>query len=45
MTKILEAKGGVEAAAWPVFLTVELEVTILGDRRWRSVARLRDENP
>jgi hypothetical protein len=45
MTKILEAKGGVEGAAWPVFLTVELEVTILGDRRWRSVARLRDENP
>ena len=45
MTKILEAEGGVEAAAWPVFPTVELEVTILGDRRWRGVARLRDENP
>jgi hypothetical protein len=45
MTKILEAEGGVEAAAWPAFPTVELEVTILGDRRWRGVARLRDENP
>jgi hypothetical protein len=45
MTKILEAKGGVEAAAWPVFPTVELEVTILGDRRWRGMARLDDENP
>jgi hypothetical protein len=45
MTKILEAKGGVEAAAWPAFPTVELEVTILGDRRWRGEARLRDENP
>ena len=45
MTKILEAKGGVEAAAWPAFPTVELEVTILGDRRWRGVARLCDENP
>jgi hypothetical protein len=45
MTKILGAEGGVEAAAWPAFPTVELEVTILGDRRWRGVARLRDENP
>ena len=45
MTKILEAKGGVEAAAWPVFPTVELEVTILVDRRWRGMARLADENP
>ena len=45
MTKILEAEGGVEAAAWPAFPTVELEVTILGGHRWRSVARLRDENP
>ena len=45
MTKILEAEGGVEAAAWPAFPTVELEVTILGDRRWRGMARLDDENP
>jgi hypothetical protein len=45
MTKILEAEGGVEAAAWPAFPAVELEVTILGDRRWRGAARLRDENP
>jgi hypothetical protein len=45
MTKILEAKGGVEAAAWLAFPTVELEVTILGDRRWRGAARLPDENP
>jgi hypothetical protein len=45
MTKILEAKGGVEAAAWPTFPTVELEVTILGDRRWRGAARLHDESP
>jgi hypothetical protein len=45
MTKILEAEGGVEAVAWPAFPTVELEVTILGGRRWRGAARLRDENP
>jgi hypothetical protein len=45
MTKILEVEGGVEAAAWPAFPTVELEVTILGDRRWRGAAGLRDENP
>jgi hypothetical protein len=45
MTKILEAEGGVEAAAWPVFPTVELEVTILGDHRWKGATRLRDENP
>jgi hypothetical protein len=45
MTKILEAEGGVKAAAWLAFPTVELEVTILGDRRWRGAARLHDENP
>ena len=45
MTKILEAEGGIEAAAWLAFPTVELEVTILGDRRWRGATRLRDENP
>ena len=45
MTKILGAEGGVEATTWPAFPTVELEVTILGHRRWRGVARLRDENP
>jgi hypothetical protein len=45
MTKILEAEGGVEAAARPAFPTVELEVTILGDCRWRGAAGLHDENP
>jgi hypothetical protein len=45
MTKILEAEGGVEAAAWLAFPTVKLEVTILGDRRWRGAAGLHDENP
>jgi hypothetical protein len=45
MTKILEAEGGVEAAAWLALPTVELEVTILGDRRSRGAAGLRDENP
>jgi hypothetical protein len=45
MTKILEAKGGVEAAAWPAFPTVELEVTILGGHRREKATRLHDENP
>jgi hypothetical protein len=45
MTKILEAEGGVEAAAWLAFPTVKLEVTILGDRRWRGAAGLHDKNP
>ena len=45
MTKILEAEGGAEAAAWFAFPTVKLEVTILGDRRWRGAAGLHDENP
>jgi hypothetical protein len=45
MTKILEAEGGVEAAAWLAFPTVKLEVTILGDHRWRGAAGLYDENP
>ena len=45
MTKILEAKGGVEAVAWPVSPTIKPEVTILGDRRWKGAAGLRDENP
>jgi hypothetical protein len=45
MTKILEAEGGVEAAAWLAFPTVKLEVTILVDRRWRGAAGLHDENP
>ena len=45
MTKILEAEGGIEAAAWLALPTVELEVTILGDRRRRGAAGLHDENP
>ena len=45
MTKILEAEGGVEAAAWLAFPTVKLEVTILGDRRRGGAAGLHDENP
>jgi hypothetical protein len=45
MTKILEAEGGAEAAARLAFPTIKLEVTILGDRRWRGAAGLHDENP
>jgi hypothetical protein len=45
MTKILEAEGGAEAAAWFAFPTVKLEVTILGDHRRRDTAGLHDENP
>jgi hypothetical protein len=45
MTKILEADGGVEAAAWLTSPTIKPEVTILGDRRWRGAAGLHDENP
>ena len=45
MTKILEAEGGVEAAAWHALPTVELEVTILGGHRRRGATRLCDENP
>jgi hypothetical protein len=45
MTKILEAKGGVEAAAWPAFPIQELEVTVLGDHRRKGATRLPDENP
>jgi hypothetical protein len=45
MTKILEAEGGVEAAAWLAFPTVKPEVTVLGDHRWRGAAGLHDGNP
>jgi hypothetical protein len=45
MTKILEAEGGVEAAAWLASSTIEPEVAIPGDHRWRGAAGLRDENP
>jgi hypothetical protein len=45
MTKILEAEGGVEAAAWLAFPTIKLEVTVLGDHRRRGATRLCDENP
>jgi hypothetical protein len=38
MTKILEAEGGAGAAARLAFPTIKLEVTILGDRRWRDAA-------
>jgi hypothetical protein len=45
MTKILEAEVGAEAAARLASPTIKLEVTILGDRRWRGAAGLHDENP
>jgi hypothetical protein len=45
MTKILEAEGGVEATAWLASPTIEPEVAIPGDHRWRGAAGLRDENP
>jgi hypothetical protein len=45
MMKILEAEGGAEAAARLTFPAIELEVTVLGDRRWRGAAGLHDENP
>jgi ribonuclease HI len=43
--KILEAEGGAEAAARFAPPAIELEVTILGDRRRRGAAGLHDENP
>jgi hypothetical protein len=45
MMNILEAEGGTKTAAWLAFPTIKLEVTILGDRRWRGAAGLHDENP
>jgi hypothetical protein len=45
MMKILEAEGGVEAAARLAFPAIKLEITVLGDRRRRGAAGLHDENP
>jgi hypothetical protein len=45
MMKILEAEGGAEAAARLAFPAIELEVTVLGDRRRRGAVGLHDENP
>jgi hypothetical protein len=45
MMKILEAEGGAEAAARLAFPAIELEVTVLGDRRRGGAAGLHDENP
>jgi hypothetical protein len=45
MMNILEAEGGVEAAAGSLLPTIELEVTVLGDHRRGDAAGLPDENP
>ena len=45
MMNILEAEGGAEATARLASPTIKLEVTILGDHRWRGAAGLHDENP
>jgi hypothetical protein len=45
MMKILEAEGGVEAAAWLASPAVKLEVTILGDPQRGEATGLHDDNP
>jgi hypothetical protein len=45
MMKILEAEGGAEATARFAFPAIELEVTVLGDRRRGGAAGLLHENP
>jgi hypothetical protein len=45
MMKILEAEGGQRPQPGSLLPTIELEVTVLGDRRRRGAAGLHDENP